>query len=169
MPVAEVILKRWAVVVRTAVGVLPMTKFRTRIGAPGPDAKMLVAPIETSTFWLFEPIPANFAGWKPDPIKITLPVLVRVPLGAMVTVPAVVARITEPNSIFSTRINSSGRTIATCASAFSRSAVAATAGHATTNAAHAPISDDPRRYGNVGTLILSLSQQCLNRMVGVYG
>ena len=142
MPVDEAMVKNSAELDRFAVGVLPITKLRTRIGAPGPVMKIWFEPNDMLTSWPGVPMPANRAGCDVVPIKVTPPVLVRVPFGARTTVPAVPPLKTCPNRRSSTLINSSGRTMATCASA---AVWSAWAGLATTSADKTPAQAAARK------------------------
>src|SRR3546814_8452281 len=66
---------------RIAVGVLPISKLRTRIRVPGPVIQMLFDPSEMLTWRLRVPSPAKRAGSPPPPARVTPPVQPRAPSG----------------------------------------------------------------------------------------
>src|SRR3546814_13379318 len=83
---------------RIAVGVLPISKLRTRIRVPGPVIQMLFDPSEMLTWRLRVPSPAKRAGSPPPPARVTPPVRLRDPSGSIVTVPAAFDGMMSPKS-----------------------------------------------------------------------
>src|SRR3546814_8879893 len=90
--------KRVGEVGRIAVGVLPISKLRTRIRVPGPVIQMLFDPSEMLTWRLRVPSPAKRAGSPPPPARVTPPVRLRDPSGSIVTVPAAFDGMMSPKS-----------------------------------------------------------------------
>src|SRR3546814_14635199 len=80
--------KRVGEVERIAVGVLPISKLRTRIRVPGPVIQMLFDPSEILTWRLRVQSAAQRAGSPPPSARVTPPVRRRDPPGGIVTGPA---------------------------------------------------------------------------------